>query len=60
MTRILTPTVRRWLYGVAIAFVPLAVWLGWVQPEAVPLILPLVMAVLNVQDEEGKDRAHLT
>ena len=59
MTRILTPTVRRWLYGVAIAFVPLAAWLGWVQPEAVPLILPLVMAVLNVQDEEA-DHAHLT
>lgn len=51
MTRILTPAIRRWLYGIAIAFVPLAVYLGWLEPEASPLVLPLVLAILNVQDD---------
>lgn len=50
MNALLTPALRRWLYGIAIAFVPLAAWLGWISPEAVPLVLPLIIAVLNVQE----------
>jgi len=54
MTSLLTPAVRRWLYGIAIAFVPLAAWLGWLAPEAVPLVLPLILAVFNVNKPEAK------
>lgn len=46
-----TPTVRRYLYGIAIAFVPLAAYFGWIELEAVPLVLPLILAVLNVQSD---------
>ena len=51
LSKILTPTVRRYLYGVAIAFVPLAVFLGWLKPEAAPLVVPLIVAIFNVQDD---------
>ena len=52
ISQILNPTTRRWVYGVAIAFVPLAVFLGWLKPEAIPVVLPLILAILNVQDEK--------
>jgi hypothetical protein len=40
------------LYGVAIAFVPLAVWLGRLAPEASPIVVPLIVAIFNVQKDE--------
>ncbi|MDT0142800.1 hypothetical protein [Microbacterium sp. PRC9] len=52
---ILTPTVRRWMYGVAIAFVPFAVLMGWLKPEAVPVIIPLITAIFFVQSDEKPD-----
>lgn len=60
LKNILTPVVRRWLYGVAIAFVPVAVLLGWLKPEAVPVILPLIMAVFFVNDAPKSDLAPTT
>lgn len=53
MTNYLTPAFRRYLYGIAIAFVPLAALWGWISPEALPLVLPLIVAVLNVNDDKG-------
>lgn len=53
--RVLTPRVRRYLYGVAIAFVPLAVYLGWLAPEATPIVLPLILALLNVPKDGATD-----
>jgi len=41
--------IRMWLYGVAIAAVPVAVYFGWIEPEASPIVLPLILAVLNVK-----------
>lgn len=55
MTNPLTPAVRRWLYGVTIAALPVAVLLGWLDPEALPVLVPLVVAVLNVTPEEAGD-----
>jgi hypothetical protein len=49
--RILTPAVRRYLYGVAIASVPLAVALEWMKPEYAPIVVPLIVAVFNVEDD---------
>lgn len=57
MPKILAPTVRRYLYGVSIAFVPLAVYLGWIQPEAVPIVVPLAVAVFNVPKNGGDSEA---
>lgn len=50
MNKYLTPTVRRWIYGLAIAALPLLVYFGLVEPEAAPLWLAFVLALLNVQD----------
>lgn len=41
--------VRRWAYGVAIAFVPVAVYFKWIEPEAAPIILPLILALIMVK-----------
>lgn len=42
---------RRWVYSVAIAAVPVAVYLRWIQPEAVPVILPLILALVMVRPD---------
>lgn len=47
----LTPNVRRWIYGVCIAAVPVLVYLQLLPAEAAPVILPLVLAILNVKEE---------
>lgn len=41
--------VRRWLYGVVSAAIPVAIYLGWLDPQAAPLILPLVLAAFNTK-----------
>jgi len=48
----LTPALRRWLYGVCIAALPVLIYFGLVEPEAAPLWLAFVVALLNVNDEE--------
>lgn len=57
MDRILSREVRKYIYAVAIAFVPLAVYLGWIEPEASAIALPLLLAILNLTpaDVEGDD-----
>lgn len=51
MTRILSTRVRRYLYGVCIAAVPVLIYLDLLPAEAAPVILPLVVAILNIQDD---------
>lgn len=46
----LDATVRTYLYGIAIAAVPVLVYFGLLEPEATPIVLPLILAVLNVRD----------
>ena len=50
-------TVRRWLYGIAIALIPIAVSTGWIEPPMAGLLIPLVVAILNPTrpDPEGGD-----
>jgi DMSO/TMAO reductase YedYZ heme-binding membrane subunit len=43
--------VRRWVYGVAIAAVPFAVYAGWIDPEASPIVLPLILALVMVKPD---------
>lgn len=52
MAKYLTPTVRRWVYGVCLASLPLLVHFDVVEPEASPLFLAFALALLNVQDED--------
>lgn len=52
---ILTPAVRRWAYGVAAAAVGVAVFAGWLKPEAAPVVAPLLMALFYV-DKTGQPR----
>lgn len=51
-TKILTPTVRKWIYGVAIAAFAVLVFYGVIDPEASPLLAALVLAILNVPSDE--------
>ena len=43
----LTPTVRRWLYGVALALVPLLVAYGILEDSTAPLWVALAPSVLS-------------
>lgn len=45
--------IRRWGYGVAVAFVPLAAIWGWISAEALPLVVPLLVALFNVKEPNG-------
>lgn len=46
----LTPTVRRWIYGLALAALPILVFYGLVSPAAAPLWLAFVLALVNVKE----------
>lgn len=48
----LTPAVRRWIYRVALAALPVLIYFGLVELEAAPLWLAFVVALLNVNDED--------
>jgi hypothetical protein len=52
MRNLLTASRRRYLYGIAIAAVPVLVLCGWLDPKAAPIVLPLIMAILNVSDDD--------
>lgn len=44
--------VRKYMYGVFIAALPIAILLGWFTPETAVLIVPLIVAVLNLKPED--------
>lgn len=45
-------TIRKWVYGVAIAAVPVLIHYEVMDPAAAPLILPLALALLNLTPAE--------
>jgi len=47
----LTPVVRKWLYSLCLAALPLLIYFGLVELEAAPLWLAFVVALLNVNDD---------
>jgi hypothetical protein len=49
--KFLTPARRRWLYRVSIAAIPLGIALGWFDARTAALIVPLLVALLNVNPE---------
>lgn len=42
----LTPEVRKWIYGVSVATIPVLVVFGWLEEATAPAILGLLNAVL--------------
>lgn len=44
--------IRKYLYGVSIAFVPVAIYFGWIEPEASVVIIPMIVAILNLNPKE--------
>lgn len=52
MNKLLAPKVRRYVYGVCIAAVPVLIYFKLLPAEAAPVILPLVLAVLNVNEPD--------
>ena len=40
--------IRAWIYGLAVAAVPLLVYTGVMEPEGAALALPLILAILNL------------
>lgn len=53
MSNILSREVRKYVYGVALAFVPVAAYFGWLDAQASVLAIPLLLALLNLTPEEG-------
>ena len=41
--------VRRWAYGVAVAALPVLVYFRVLQPEALPVLAPLLLALFNTR-----------
>lgn len=54
MDKLTTPRVRGYIYGVCIAAVPVLIYFRLLPAEAAPVILPLVLAILNVDDPDGE------
>lgn len=52
MRNIFTRSVRKWIYAVAAAAVPVLVYFGLLDIEASPIILPFILALLNLTPEE--------
>lgn len=56
MSKYFTPKVRRWIYGVCIALVPVLVYFQLLPADASPVILPLILAILNIDDPDENAR----
>ena len=46
---------RKYLYGLAIALVPIAVHYGWIDVEASVIIIPLIVAIFNLTPKEVEE-----
>jgi hypothetical protein len=49
LSRVFNATTRRWIYGICIAAVPVLVYFQLIPAESAPVILPLILAIMNVQ-----------
>lgn len=58
-TTLLSKKARGYVYGVAVAAMPVLVATHVVKPEASALALPLLLALLNLRDPHDGDRYQL-
>lgn len=54
VSKVFPRELRKYIYAVAVAFVPVAIYFRWIEPEAAPIVLPLILALLNLTPEEGQ------
>lgn len=47
--------VRRYVYGLAVAAGAVAVYFKWIEPEAVVVLLPLILALFNARPPATPD-----
>jgi hypothetical protein len=51
MNKIFTPRVRKYIYAICIALVPVLIYFKLLPADAAPVILPLVLAITNIQED---------
>lgn len=49
---IFNSTTRKYIYGICIAALPVLIYFKLMPAEAAPIILPLVLAILNIQEPQ--------
>ena len=49
--------IRAWIYGIALAAVPVLVYTGVMEPEGAALALPLILAILNLNPDHKAEAA---
>lgn len=47
--------VRGYIYGVALAAVPVGIYKGWMEPELAPLAVALLLALLKLSPDAPKE-----
>ncbi len=51
MSKLFSAKGRKYIYGVVIAAVPTLIYFGLLPAESAPVILPLVLAILNISED---------
>ena len=54
-THVLPRTIRKYIYGIGLAAIPVLVYYKVMDPEAAALALPLLLALLNLTPEDATD-----
>lgn len=54
-THVLPRTIRKYIYGIGLAAIPVLVYYKVMDPEAAALALPLLLALLNLSPEDATD-----
>ena len=54
-THVLPRTIRKYIYGIGLAAIPVLVYYKVMDPEAAALALPLLLALLNLTPEGATD-----
>lgn len=57
LRKVFNRNVRAYIYSVAVASISFAVAVGWLQPEVLPVLLPLALALLNLTPAEVEQAA---
>lgn len=52
LAKIFNRQVRKYVYLLSVAFVPVAVYFGWIEPEASAIVLPFILALLNLSPSD--------
>lgn len=50
-----TKAQRAYIYAVALAAGPVLAYFGLIEPEALPVLLPFVLALLNLSDDTSRE-----